>query len=153
MKIYRTKGNDLRYGHYFPDRYTYSERNHTQWEIFVKIICEKNKPFHVSNTTNLKITFYHSLSDKKIKSIVDTFLNIIHLDFKESIGFGDKSLFIIAESYPNLRYLNLWDAQITDKGLYAIVRSCHKLEHLNISYCRNITDKSLFEIAENCHDL
>ncbi len=33
------------------------------------------------------------------------------------------------------------------------MRSCYKLEHLNISYCRNITDKSLFEIAENCHDL
>src|SRR6266496_6504257 len=152
-KYIELKGNDLRYGHYFPDGYTYSERNHTQWEIFVKIMCKKNKPAHVTNTTHLEITFYHSLSDKKIKSIVNTFPNIIHLDFKASIGFGDKSLFIIAESYPNLRYINLWDAQITDKGLYAIARSCRKLEHLNISYCRNITNKSLFEIAENCHDL
>ncbi|CAG8851998.1 7610_t:CDS:1, partial [Racocetra persica] len=65
----------------------------------------------------------------------------------------DKALSIVAEAYPNLRYLNLWDAQaISDKGLCAIVQSC-KLEHLNISYCRNITDKSLFEITENCHDL
>ncbi|RGB21973.1 hypothetical protein C1646_776890, partial [Rhizophagus diaphanus] len=70
------------------------------------------------------------------------------------IGFGDRSLFIIAESYPNLRYLNLWDAQaITDKGLCALTGSCHKLEHLNISYCSNITDKFLFAIADNCHDL
>ncbi len=121
---------------------------------FVKIMCEKHKPAYVSNLTHLEITYYHSLSDKKIKSIVNTFSNIIHLDFKNSIGFGDRSLFIIAESYPNLRYLNLWDAQaITDKGLYAIVRSCRKLKHLNISYCRNITNKSLFEIAENCHDI
>ncbi|PKY36586.1 RNI-like protein, partial [Rhizophagus irregularis] len=58
------------------------------------------------------------------------------------------------ESYSNLRYLNLWDAEaITDKGLCALAGSCHKLEHLNISYCRNITDKSLFVIADNCHDL
>ena len=76
-------------------------------------------------------------------------MNIIHLDFKESIGFGDKSLFIIAESYSNLRYLNLWDAEaITDKGLCVIVESYCKLEHLNISYCRNITDKSLFEMQK-----
>ena len=47
----------------------------------------------------------------------------------------------------------MWDAQITDKGLYAIVRSCCKLEYLNISYCKNISDKSLFEIASNCPDL
>ena len=106
-KYIELKGNDLRYGHYFPDGYTYSERNRTQWEIFVKIMCEKNKPAHVSNTTHLEITFYHSLSDKKIKSIVDTFPNIIHLDFKNSISFSNRSLFIIAESYPNLRYLNL----------------------------------------------
>ena len=70
-------------------------------------MCEKHKSAYVSNTTHLEITFYHSLSDKKIKSIVEIFLNIIHLDFKDSIGFSDKSLFVIAESYPNLRYLNL----------------------------------------------
>jgi hypothetical protein len=81
-------------------------------------MCKKHKPAYVSNTTYLEITFYYSLLDKKIKSIVDTFPNIIHLDFKERIGFSDKSLFIIAESYPNLKYINLWNAQITDKGLY-----------------------------------
>ncbi|PKK57335.1 hypothetical protein RhiirC2_858255, partial [Rhizophagus irregularis] len=117
-------------------------------------MCGKNKPAYASNVTHLEITYFHLLSDKKIKTIVDSFLNIIHLNFKESIGFGDRSLFIIAESYPNLRYLNLWEAEaITDKGLCAIIGSCRKLEHLNISYCENISDKSLFEIAENCHDL
>ncbi|CAI2176726.1 7813_t:CDS:2, partial [Funneliformis geosporum] len=90
---------------------------------------------------------------KKIKSIVETFLNIIYLDFKDSIGFSDRSLFVIAESYPNLKYINLWDAQITNKGLYAIAQLCYKLEYLNISYCRNISDKYLFEITGNCHDL
>src|SRR5215216_5810828 len=101
------KGNDLRYGHYFPEDYNYCARDRTRCERFVKVICEKHKPAYVSNTTHLEITFYHSLSDKKIKSIVDTFLNIIYLDFKNNISFSDKSLFVIAESYSNLRYLNL----------------------------------------------
>jgi hypothetical protein len=139
------KGNNRRYG--------YNVKNRIRLERFIKMVCEENKLAYGPNATHLEITFYHSLSDKKIKSIVDTFPNIIHLDFKESIGFGDKSLFIIAESYPNLRYINLWDAKITDKGLYAIARSCCKLEYLNISYCRNISDKSLFEIAGSCHAL
>ncbi|CAG8648695.1 10222_t:CDS:2, partial [Dentiscutata erythropus] len=144
-KYIELKGNDLKYGHYFPDGYTYHEKDRTQWKRFIKIMNEKRKPACVLNVTHLEITYYHSL--------LDTFPNIIHLDFKDSVGFSDKALSIIAEAYPNLRYLNLWDAQaISDKGLCAIVRSC-KLEHLNISYCRNITDKSLFEIAENCHDL
>ena len=69
---------------------------------------EKHKPAYLLNLIHLEITFYHLFLDKKIKSIVNTFLNIIHLDFKESIGFGNKSLFIIAESYPNLRYISLW---------------------------------------------
>ena len=122
----------MKYEHYFLDGYAYHERDRTWWERFIKIICKSHKPAYVTNTTHLEITFYHSLSDKKIKSIVNIFLNIIHLDFKESIDFSDKSLFIITESYPNLRYINLWDAKITDKGLYAIARSCCKLEYLNI---------------------
>src|SRR6266542_2384244 len=101
------KGNDLRYGHYFKEDYNYYARNYTHLKRFVKIMCEKHKPTYVSNLTHLEITYYHSLLDKKIKSIVNTFPNIIHLNFKNSIGFGDRSLFIIAESYLNLRYLNL----------------------------------------------
>jgi hypothetical protein len=82
-------------------------KNRIRLERFIKMVCEENKLAYRPNATHLEITFYHSLSDKKIKSIVDTFPNVIHLDFKESTGFGDKSLFIIAESYPNLRYINL----------------------------------------------
>src|ERR1043165_1660678 len=139
------KGNNRRYG--------YNVNNHFRLEKFVKIMCRKNKPAYASNVTYLEISNYYRLSDKKIKSIVNTFPNIIHLNFKKNIDFGNKSLFIIAESYSNLRYLNLWDAEaITDKGLCALAGSCYKLEHLNISYCRNITDKSLF-VIDNCHDL
>jgi hypothetical protein len=106
-KYIELKGNDLKYKYYYLDRYVYHERDHIRWERFVKIMCEKHKSAYIMNTTHLEITFYHSLINKKIKSIVNTFPNIIHLDFKESIGFSDKSLFIIAESYSNLRYINL----------------------------------------------
>src|SRR5688572_5520220 len=75
------KGNNWRYG--------YNVKNCIRLERFIKMVCEENKLAYGPNATHLEITFYHSLSDKKIKSIVDTFPNIIHLDFKESIGFGD----------------------------------------------------------------
>ncbi len=58
---------------------------------------------------HLKITYYHSLSDKKIKGIIDLCPNIIYLNFKSSTGFSDNALNLIVESYSNLRYLNLWD--------------------------------------------
>src|SRR6266498_618168 len=58
------KGNNRRYG--------YNIKNHFQLENFVKIMCGKNKLAYASNVTHLEITFYHSLSDKKIKSIVNT---------------------------------------------------------------------------------
>ena len=106
-KYIELKGNDLRYGHYFPEDYNYCAKDRTRWERFEKIMCEKHNPVYVLNTTHLEITFYHSLSDKKIKSIVDIFPNIIHLDFKDSICFSNKVLSVIAELYPNLRYLNL----------------------------------------------
>ncbi len=100
----------------------------------MKIICEEQKLVYCLNVTYLEISHYYRLSDKKFKSIVGLFLNIIYLDLYNSAGFSDKNQ--IAESYPNLKYLNLEEYDnglITDKGLYAITNSCHKLEYLSIS--------------------
>ncbi len=65
------------------------------------------------------------------------FQNIIHLDFKKSIDCIGKVLKLIAESYPNLKYLNIsnlyrefWPKN--DIGLTAIANLYHKLECLNI---------------------
>ena len=97
------------------------------------------KPIYSSKLTHLKITHYRSLSNKKIKGIVRMFPNIIHLDFgenmkSESIG---KVLKLIAESYPNLNYLNISalcsSFAKNNEGLCTIANSCHKLECLNIS--------------------
>src|SRR6266540_2287617 len=88
------------------------------------------------NITYLKISHYYQLSDKKFKCIVRLFSNIVHLNLYNSVRFDDKTLNRIAELYPNLKYLHLEgydDGLITDKGLYAIANSCHKLEYLSIS--------------------
>ena len=66
-KYIELKGNDLKCYHYFPDDYTYQERDRTRLERFVKIINGKHKLAYVSNVTHLEITYYHSLLDKKIK--------------------------------------------------------------------------------------
>ncbi|RGB30774.1 hypothetical protein C1646_764921 [Rhizophagus diaphanus] len=153
-------------------------------ERFLKIVPGGGrKPVYSSKLTHLKISHYYPLSNKKIKGIVHTFKNIIHLDFKESmksVSIG-KVLKLIAESYPNLKYLNIsashWGFK-NDKGLCAIAQSCHKLEYLNISnriefseisICNvicscpklqqldlsycGITDKTIKEIARSCHIL
>ena len=77
-------------------------------ERFLKIVPGGGrKPVYSSKLTHLKITHYHSLSNKKIKGIVHTFPNIIHLDFKGSMDCTGKVLKLIAKSYPNLEYLNI----------------------------------------------
>jgi hypothetical protein len=77
-------------------------------ERFLKIVCGGGrKPIYSSKLTHLKISHYYPLSNKKIKGIVHTFPNIIHLDFEMSIYHTGKALKLIAESYPNLEYLNI----------------------------------------------
>src|ERR1043165_9319074 len=108
----------------------------TRLKKFMKIVQKRQKPIYSSNLTHLEISYYRYLSDKKIKGIVCLFPNIVHLDFNFSIGFSNKILNRIAESYSNLKYLNLQKNKyiscnmsiITGEGLYAIARSCHKLE-------------------------
>ncbi|GET59071.1 hypothetical protein GLOIN_2v1774035 [Rhizophagus irregularis DAOM 181602=DAOM 197198] len=151
---------------------------------FLKIVPGGGrKPVYSSKLTHLKISHYYPLSNKKIKGIVHTFPNIIHLDFEGStddrIG---KTLKLIAKSYPNLEYLNISALHgfksESDIGLSAIANSCHKLEYLNISghtgfseiiicnvicFCLRlqqlnlsyceITDITIEEIARSCPNL
>ena len=124
----------------------------------MKIVYKRQKSVYSSNLTHLEISNYHSLSDKKFNSIVHLFPNIVHLDLNFSTGFSDKTLNRIAESYPNLKYLNLQKDEyvscnmgiITGEGLYAIARSCHKLEYLNISLCTDICGQSICNVIRSC---
>ncbi|CAJ0841817.1 4455_t:CDS:2, partial [Entrophospora sp. SA101] len=92
-------------------------------------------------------------------NIQKIFMKIIrvHLNLYYSAGLGDKTLNRIAESYPNLKYLNLakgyYSELITDKGLYAIADSCHKLEYLNISNCKRISEIAIWNVIHSCPKL
>ncbi|RGB22698.1 hypothetical protein C1646_775687 [Rhizophagus diaphanus] len=154
-----------------------------QLERFLKIVSGGGrKPVYSSKLTHLRISHYHLLSNKKIKGIVHTFQNIIHLDFEGSMDPTGKVLKLIAESYLNLEYLNISAFRSrfgeNDIGLNAIAQSYYKLEYLNISNCTEfseisicnvicscpklqqldlsycgITDKTIEEIARSCHIL
>ncbi len=129
--------------------------NRSRLERFIKLVYGEGwKPIYSSKLTYLKISDYQ-LSNRKIKTIVRTFPNIIHLDFEESMEWVGKVLKLIAELYPDLKYLNIsarcfnFPRHIrhicrvrvkNDIGLCAIANSCHKLEYLNISHRVEFTE-------------
>ncbi|RGB23807.1 hypothetical protein C1646_773979 [Rhizophagus diaphanus] len=124
----------------------------------MKIVHKRQKPVYSSNLTYLEISHYRQLWDKKVKGIMCLSPNIVHLDLNFSTGFSDKTLNRIAESYPNLKYLNLQKNEyvssnmgiITGEGLFAIARSCHKLEYLNISHRTDICELSICKVICSC---
>ena len=127
-----------------------------QLERFLKIVPGGGrKPVYSSKLTHLKITHYRSLSNKKIKGIVHTFQNIIHLDFEGSTDSIGKVLKLIVKSYPNLEYLNISALRRrfkseNDIGLSAITQSCHKLEYLNISNRTEFSEISICNVIHSC---
>src|SRR3954470_9934463 len=159
-KCIELKGKDLYCKQSLPDDYNYYAKDRfrlnkfirierakdlSQLKKFIKLVHKKQTPVYCSNITHLEISYYHSLSDKKIISIVYSCPNITHLSFKNSIGFSNRALELIVSSYLNLKYLNLCDDQsenyriyrvreVYDLGLSKIAGFCHKLEYLNISY-------------------
>ncbi|POG73793.1 hypothetical protein GLOIN_2v1582797, partial [Rhizophagus irregularis DAOM 181602=DAOM 197198] len=83
---------DLYPGQSLPNDYkNYCAKDHPRLNKFIRIERAKD----------------HSLSDKKIISIVHSCSNITHLSFINSIAFSNRALELIASSYPNLKYLNL----------------------------------------------
>nr|CAG8506478.1 12441_t:CDS:2 [Entrophospora candida] len=126
-----------------PNDYNYCEENRTRLNKFLDIICGKKKPIY---SLHFKTTYHHSLSDKKIRGIVNSCSNIIHLDFESSSGFSDEALITIAELYTqfmgwsmkpchNLKELYFAEAYwITDKSTSCIMNLCPKLRCLEIAY-------------------
>ncbi|GET53152.1 hypothetical protein GLOIN_2v1533261 [Rhizophagus irregularis DAOM 181602=DAOM 197198] len=98
------KGNDFYRKQSFSDDYNYCKDDRSQLKKFIKLIHGKQKPVYSSNITHLEISYYHSLWDEKIIGILKSCPNIIHLSFKNSIGFSSRTLEL---TYPNLKYLNL----------------------------------------------
>ena len=67
-------------------------------ERFLKIVHGgEQKPIYSLKLTHLKISYYHSISNKKIKGIIHTFPNIIHLDLEKGMYLTSKALNL--ESY------------------------------------------------------
>ncbi|GBC14877.1 uncharacterized protein OCT59_017149 [Rhizophagus irregularis] len=126
----------------------------TRLERFLKIVPRGGrKPVYSSKLTHLKILHYR-LSNRKIKSIVHTFQNIIYLDLEGSTDQIGKVLKLIAKSYPNLKYLNISTLRElrrkNDIGLTAIAELCQKLEYLNISNHTEFSEISICNIVRSC---
>jgi hypothetical protein len=122
----------------------------------MKLVPERGrKPVYSLKLTHFKITYYCSLLNKKIKGIVHTFPNIIHLDFEGSMNCTGKVLKLIAESYPNLEYLNLPRSigSENDIGLSAIAQLYYKLEYLNISIRKEFSEISICNVIRSCSRL
>ena len=173
------KGEDSYPGQSLPNDYNYCAKdrprfnkfirierakNLSQLKKFIKLVRRKQTPVYCSSITHFEISYYHSLSDKKIISIIHSCPNIVHLSFKNSIGFSNRALELIAGLYPNLKYLNLCDDQsgdfrsfhareVDDGGLWRITKSCHKLEYLNIAYRTEISEDSICGIIRSCPKL
>jgi hypothetical protein len=169
------RGKDLYPGQSLPNDYNYCAKHRprlnkfirierakdlSRLKKFIKLVFRKQKPVYCSNVTHLEISYYHSLSDKKIIGILKSCPNITHLSFKNSAGFSNRVLELIAGLYPNLKYLNLCDDQsggfrsfryreVDDGGLWRIAKSCHKLEYLNLAYRTEITEHSICGIIRS----
>jgi len=66
-----------------------------------------------------------------------------------------KVLKLIAESYPNLEYLNISAlpesfGSENDIGLSAITQLCYKLEYLNISIRKEFSEISICNVICSC---
>ncbi|PKY38667.1 hypothetical protein RhiirA4_451694 [Rhizophagus irregularis] len=144
--------------------YNYCKDDRSQLKKFIKLIHGKQKPVYSLNITHLEISYYHSLWDEKIIGILKSCPNIIHLSFKNGIGFSNRTCFRtrevydglwrIAQSCHKLEYSNIaYRTEITELSICSIIRSCPKLWHLDIIFCEIISDMTIKKIARSCLNL
>ncbi|CAJ1929563.1 unnamed protein product [Sphenostylis stenocarpa] len=68
-------------------------------------------------------------------------------------GITDEGVVQLITRTRSLQHLNVGGTFITDESLFAIARSCPKLETIVLWSCRHVTENGLFALVDKCLDL
>ncbi|RDY09685.1 F-box protein [Mucuna pruriens] len=68
-------------------------------------------------------------------------------------GITDEGVVQLISRTRSLQHLNVGGTFITDDSLYAIARSCPKLETIVLWSCRHVTESGLFVLVDKCLNL
>ncbi|XP_014520266.1 F-box protein At5g67140 [Vigna radiata var. radiata] len=68
-------------------------------------------------------------------------------------GITDEGVVQLISRTRSLQHLNVGGTFITDESLFAIARSCPKLETIVLWSCRHVTENGLFAIVDKCLEL
>ncbi|RHZ50563.1 hypothetical protein Glove_495g12 [Diversispora epigaea] len=101
-------------------------------------------------------TYPVNLSDETINGIIRSCPYIKYLDFGKISrgGSSDTAIINIANSYPNLIRLNLWECgYISDTAIKTIARSCHNLQHLDLGLFSLMSESTVCAIVRSCKNL
>lgn len=100
----------------------------------LSILCPKLKKINLKSCINI--------TDQSLKYLADNCNKLEELNLSWC-DITAKSLFIIAEGFPNLRRINVSSCYITDEGINSLLTKCQNLEILGLAWCKSVSDKSI----------
>ena len=105
------------------------------------------------NLQEINLRSCDNVSDIGIGYLAEGGSRICALDVSFCERIGDQALIHISQGLFHLKSLSLSACNISDEGVFKLVRTLHDLETLNIGQCSRITDKSLGMISDHCKNL
>ncbi|PON42997.1 F-box domain containing protein [Parasponia andersonii] len=86
----------------------------------------------VSNLTSISLWGMTGITDKGVVQLITRANSLQHLNIGGTF-ITDESLFVIADSCPQLKTIVLWSCRhVTENGLLVLVNKCPKLELINV---------------------
>ncbi|XP_027361430.1 F-box protein At5g67140 [Abrus precatorius] len=83
-------------------------------------------------------------------SMAKCVINLTSISLWGLTGITDEGVVQLITRTRSLQHLNVGGTFITDESLFAIARSCPKLETIVLWSCRHVTESGLFEIVDKC---
>lgn len=86
----------------------------------------------ISNLTSISLWGMTGITDDGVVQLISRANSLQHLNVGGTF-ITDESLFVIANSCPNLKSIGLWSCRhVTEIGLLNLVNKCRKLESINL---------------------
>ncbi|XP_057449538.1 F-box protein At5g67140 [Lotus japonicus] len=77
-------------------------------------------------------------------------INLTSISLWGLTGITDEGVVQLISRTRSLQHLNVGGTFITDESLFAIARSCPKLETIVLWSCRHVTENGLIALVDNC---
>lgn len=105
---------------------------------------------HFPNLLRLSVSVHQFMTAKALIGVADYCFQLEYLNFHFCLSLQSNGFQALLAASPNLRFLDLGLTEVRDADIVLVASRCPQLESLKLPFCGNLTQMSIRAIVRSC---